>query len=248
VTEWAAIAAVLRKDLRSELRTRSALGTLLMFSFTMVVILALVLRPEGLGLTETLVAPEELASRIRAGQHILTSGSTEMRATLLSAVFWLVMYFSAMAGIPRTFVKEEELRTAAILRLTASPRAVFVGKLLFNLLLLLAMTVVVLPLFLLWFHPELKNWPAFLAHVFIGAIALGCGATILGAIVARAANGAYLMAVLGFGPLLPVLALSINGTAAAMHGTQRNELLPLVSYIVLTGLLSGGLFERVWSD
>ena len=122
------------------------------------------------------------------------------------------------------------------------------GKLLFNTGLIETVAFLSIPLFVLFFRPHIQNWPSFIGHVAVGTAAIAGTATILAAIVARASNRGYLMVILGFGPLLPVLALAINGTTAAFYGDQGNNLIPLVSYLVVMSLVSGALFEHVWRD
>jgi heme exporter protein B len=237
---WRETWAVFVKDARSEWRTKSAISTILMFALTTIVLVAFMVQTRGPGLTQWWVEEE--------GRMVLRTVETPNRAALLSALYWVILYFSAMAGLPRAFAKEEEMRTAAALRLTARPLAVLGGKLLFNLALLEAVALLVLPLFVLFFEPRVASWPLLLGHLVVGAAAMAGTATLLGAIVARAGNRGYLMLILGFGPLLPVLIFSINGTTAALHGDSGNNLLPLVSYLVMMAALSGALFDRVWSD
>ena len=243
---WDEVRAVFVKDVRSEWRTRSAVSTLLFFSVATMLLISITVETRGLGLTMGL--REDPAAAIARGETIFFTAHTAARARLLSALYWIILFFSAMAGLPRVFVKEEEMRTAPALRLAARPSAVFTGKLLFNLALMEGVTLLLLPLFLMLFEPRIASWPLFLAHLLIGAAALAGTSTILGAIVARAANRGYLMLVLGFGPLLPVLGFAILGTAAAMHGDTGNNLLGLVSYLGIMTVVSGWLFDRVWSD
>jgi len=82
----------------------------------------------------------------------------------------------------------------------------------------------------------------------VGAIGMSGSATILGAMVARAGGKTYLMLPLAFPILLPIVIVSISGTAAAMLGKPGNWLIFLVSYQVMMLTLSGMLFEKVWSD
>lgn len=243
---WSETLAVFLKDVRSEWRTKSALSTILMFALTSVTLLGFFVKLDGLGLTMGLVRDSEAA--IAEGQPILVSGHTFKRAQLLSAIYWIILYFSAMAGLPRVFVKEEEMRTAPALRLAARPLAVLGGKLLFNLILLETMTLVVLPPFILFFEPQVASWSLFIGHLLVGAAGMAGAATLLGAIVSRAGNRGYLMLVLGFGPLLPILILAINGTAAALYGNAGNNLVGLVSYLIMMAALSALLFDRVWAD
>jgi len=241
---WGEVWAVLVKDARSELRTKSALSSILLFSLTTLVLISFTVNLEGKGMTIDLTD-----AGLKAGVH------TALRAQLLSTLFWVILYFSAMAGLPRIFVKEEEMGTAAALRLAARPSAVLAGKLVFNLALLEFVSLTTLPLFLLFFRPQVHNWALLVGVVLVGSAAMAGTATLLGAIVARASNRGYLMLVLGFGPLLPVLAFAINGTTAAIYGPIGNNPPSAVSYLLVMGLyvavmvtVSGVLFERVWGD
>lgn len=245
---WAEVAAVFRKDLRSELRTRSAVGTILMFALTALVLIAFTVPTTGLGLTTKILPDGALQDAVRLGKPVLFTENTETRAALLASLYWVVLYFSAMTGLPRVFVKEEEMGTAALLRLTTRPSAVFTGKLLFNVVMLLVLTTLIVPLFALFYDPRVRDWPLFLGHVIVGAGAIAGAATMLGALVSRTNNRGYLMVVLGFGPLLPILILGINGTAAAISGDNGNNLAGLVSYWVMMTLVSGLLFDRVWVE
>jgi heme exporter protein B len=238
---WGEVFAVLAKDVRSEARTRSAVSTILMFAVVSAVVIAFHVVTTGLGLT---------MDYVREGESVALRpvGGTRARAVLLAAFYWIILFFTAMAGLPRVFVKEEEMRTVGALRLAARPSAVFAGKLLFNTLLLEGVNLALVPLFLLFFRPEVRHWPLLLGTLALGAAAMAGTATILGAIVSRAGNRAYLMVVLGFAPLLPILVLGIQGTAAALHPDYGNKALALVSYLVAMTTVSALLFERVWAE
>lgn len=251
---WSEVSAVLVKDVRSELRTRAALATILLFALVVLLIVALTVITEGFGLTRELLPADEMRQILQQpGAKAIdvtraTTGTSVTRASILSGLYWVILFFSAMAGLPRAFVKEEEMRTAPVLRLTARPSAVFAGKLLFNAALSLVVTAVLLLPFLFLFRPIVADWPSFLLHLPLGAVGMAGAATILGAMVARAGGKTYLMLPLSFPILLPVLTFAINGTAAAISGNEGNQLLPLVSYVVLMVTVSSFLFEMVWSE
>jgi len=226
---WSEARAVFLKDLRSELRTKAALSTILLFA---VVTLFIV----------NVTVPHNAPGMRQSGEDAPT------RTALLAALLWIIQFFSAMVGLPRTFVKEEEMRTASALRLTARPSAVLAGKMLFNGALVAAVAATLLPFFLILFTPRVQGWPAFLGYWFVGSLGMAGSATLLGAIVARAGGKTYLMLPLAFPILLPILVLSINGTTAAMRGEGGNQIIALVSYVVAMLTLSALLFEKVWSD
>lgn len=248
---WAEAWAVLVKDVRSEMRTRAAIATILLFAVVTLVTIALVTKFDGQGLTFG-VLKENYVELIRQDPkaeilQTLPQGSPT-RHVLLAALLWVILFFSAMAGLPRTFVKEEEMRTAPALRLAARPTAVFAGKLLFNAGLMLIVVAVVLPLYMIMLIPWVANWPLFLAYLVVGALGMAGSATIVGAMVARAGGRAYLMLPLAFPVLLPILVFAINGTTAASRGIAGNWMIPLVSYVVAMVAVSALLFDFVWSD
>src|ERR1043165_8127045 len=96
--------AVLRKDFRSELRSRYALNSLGMFVVITVAALAFALSSE---------------------RHLSLS--------VISALLWISMFFTAVTGLGRSFISEEERGTTLLLRLSVPPTPVYFGKLALNL-------------------------------------------------------------------------------------------------------------------
>ncbi len=248
---WGETWAVFLKDVRSEMRTPSAVATILLFGLVTLVTVSFLVRVEGQGLTE-LGLIENYVEVLQADPNARILGTvpegTPTRHAVLAGLLWIILFFSAMAGLPRTFLKEEEMRTAPALRLTALPSAVFAGKLLFNVGLMLTVVSVIFPLYLFMLHPWIKNWPLFVGYLVAGSLGMAGSTTIVGAMVARAGGRTYLMLPLAFPILLPILVFAINGTAAASRGIPGNYLIPLVSYVVAMVTLSALLFDYVWSD
>lgn len=186
---WASEAlAILDKDLRAEFRTKYALSAILLFAVT----------------TLTVVS-------FSIGQFVLTP-------EVLASLFWVVVFFSAMSGLARTFVHEEETGTAQALRLAAEPVVVYLGKLGFNITLLALVEAIIVPLFITMMGMRVGDWGLFVGLLAIGSVGLASTATIIAAIVARANVKGALFTVLSFPPLLPLLITSIRGTRLALEG------------------------------
>lgn len=217
--------AVLRKDLRIEFRTRYAYSALLMFAIT------------------TLVTVSFSVGGFMAGPEM-----TDIAAALL----WIILFFSAMAGLSRTFVQEEESGTVIALKMAAEPEPVYIGKYLFNVVLLFSLTVLVVPLFVVMLNLSVVLVGGFLATVFLGAMGLAGASTILAAIVAKAGAKGSLMTVLSFPILLPLLLGAISATRTALGGGQpgaiNTDLLMLLFYNGVTLAASLLLFEYVWNE
>jgi heme exporter protein B len=218
--------AVAAKDLRTEFRTRVALNALLLFAVT------------TLAAVSYTIGPYKIAAADRP--------------FLLSVLLWIVILFAALAGLDRTFVKEEESHTAALLRLAARPHAVWLGKLLFNLGLLAVLMLVLVPLFAILMNlPVVLGWGWLAAVMMAGGFALAVTTTVIAAVIAQAMTRGALFAVLSLPLLLPLLVFAIQGTAAVSRGDLELVRQSLQAMISLGGILtvvSAFLFPVVWSD
>ena len=214
-----AVWAIVRKECRSEWRTRYGLNAALLFAVT--------------GLASTSFAVGRLGDR----------------PDVLAALLWIVLLFAALASLSHAFVREVEGHTMALLRLVASPTAIAIGKLLFNLLFLVVIEVVTVPLFLVLMGAAPPRWPAFLGVLALGSLALGAGATLVAAIVAQTRGRGALFAGVSFPLLLPVLAAAVSGTRAQWSGASvAAELRLLAAYAVALLAASLLLYDHLWED
>ncbi|MEW6412237.1 MAG: heme exporter protein CcmB [Candidatus Zixiibacteriota bacterium] len=214
--------AVFAKDIRLELRTRYALNAILMFGITTLAVVSFSLGQSGL-------SPK-----------------------LLAALFWVIMFFSAMSGLAQVFIREEETGTALALKLTADPDCIYIGKLVFNFVLLSTMTAIVTPLFFVFTDAPVDNLPWFLAVLALGVVGL-CGATTLVAsIIAKASVKGALFSVLSFPILMPLLISLVSATQKTLEnapfGEFSAELQFLVAYAVVMVTASIMLFKFVWQE
>jgi heme exporter protein B len=220
---WAHNAAwLLAKDLKSEFRTRYALNAILMFALA----------------TSAVIS--------------FSMGILSLDTRAISSLFWLVVLFSSMSGLAQVFVKEEESRTVNMLRLIAAADTVLLGKLLFNLTLLLILEVIIVPLFVIWLNVPVANLPLFLLVLLLGSLGLVCATTIIAAIISKAHVRGALFAVLSFPLLLPLLVAAIDGTRLSLDGETLSagwgDLRLLVSYLVVMFTASILLFDLVWNE
>lgn len=214
--------AVYAKDLRLELRNRYALNAILMFAITTLTVVSFSLGQSGL-------SPK-----------------------LLAALFWIVVFFSAMSGLAQVFIREEESGTALALRLLADPDPVFIGKLLFNFNLLALMTLIVTPLFFIFTDAPAEHALTFIPVLALGVIGLSGATTLVAAIIARATVKGALFAVLSFPILMPLLMALVGATETVFDGgglaAVSSELQFLTAYSVVMITASIMLFKFVWQD
>ena len=212
--------AVLAKDARCELRSKQALSAVLLFGVTSTVAVSFTLGAMGVG------------------------------GAVSSTLLWVVIYFSAMAGLGRSFTHEEETQTAVLLRLAVPAESVYLGKLAFNFLTLIALELVTVPLFVVLMDCHIARLGVFIAMLLLGNLALSAGATTAAAMVSRAASKGALFAGISFPLLAPALGIAIAGTNAAMstHVSAASDMRVLAYYcgIVITASLM--LFRYIWEE
>jgi heme exporter protein B len=214
--------AVYQKDLRLELRSKYAVNAIFMFAVTTLAMVS------------------------------FSVGQSNLAPNLLAALYWIVLFFSAMAGLAQVFVREEESGTALALRLSAHPTAVFLGKLLFNFTLLVFLTVLITPMFFIFTDATAGN-PYLLALVVaLGVVGLCGSTTLVAAIIARTAVRGALFAVLSFPILVFLLLLLVSASTRVFAGDGFGGILPelqgLLAYDVVMITASFMLFRFVWQE
>ena len=222
ISSWTAEAsAIFRKEWRLELRTRYALNTVGLFAITTLVVVSISLGPVG---------------------------ASEEARPFLPVLLWLILLFAASAGLPRTFVHEEEIGTAIALRLSARPSSLFCGKALYNLTLIFALELLITPLFVAMLELPVTAPLELFLTLLLGGYGLAVGSTLVAAMVAQARARAPLFAVVAFPILLPLLKFAIEATVGAVSNEPTEALLSLIfsfdAMLTIGGLM---LFPAIWN-
>ena len=222
ISIWTAEAgAIFGKDWRSELRTRYALNTVGLFAFTTLVVVSLSLGPVG---------------------------ASEEARPFLPVLLWLILLFAASAGLPRTFVHEEEVGTAVALRLTARPSSLFCGKALYNLTLILALELLITPLYVAMLQMPVVSAFELVLTLALGGYGLAVGSTLIAAMVAQARARGPLFAVLAFPILLPLLKFAVQATIGVVLDEPTEGVLTLIlMYDATLTVASLMLFPAIWN-
>lgn len=169
------------------------------------------------------------------------------------SLFWVVMFFSIMSGLSRIFISEEEKGTSLILSLISLPDNIFIGKLIFNVILIFFINFIVLILFLFFFDSFIiKNYFLFVISLILGNIGIASTSTIIAAIISKASYKSNLYTILSFPLLLPLIMILIELTKQSIDGNaiidNYAELGILFSYLVIIITASILLFEFIWKD
>ena len=215
----AAVWAVLRKECRSEWRTRYGLNAALLFAVA--------------SLTAVSMASGRLADR----------------TDIMAGLFWIVLLFATLTSMSHAFVREVEGHTMLLLRLVASPTEIATGKLLFNLLFLGVVELVLVPLFMILMDAPPPHWGSFLAVLALGTVSLAASSTLVSAVIAQTRGRGALFAGISLPLLLPVLAAAVVGTREMWgdHSVASSVRL-LGAYAVALLAASLLLYDHLWED
>lgn len=204
-----AAAVILRKEIRAEMRTRELLQTTITFVVIIVVLFSFAFEPTA-------------AEARRYGPGLL----------------WIALLFASSLMLNPSFAKEQTNDTIYALRLApVSPFAIYLGKLLANLLFLFITEAILLPVFGLLYNVNL--WPVLGRLVLIlvlGAFGIAVTGTVFSAVATQARMREVLLPLLLLPVLVPLLIAAVEATAALFSDApalDRTWLAVLVAFDVV---------------
>jgi heme exporter protein B len=217
---------VFRKDLTVEVRTRETLATTLFFALSAVIVFAVALVKDG-----------------------------RVVADAASGILWVAIAFAGTLTLGRTFERERYTDTLRALLLAPAPRAaIYVGKLLAVLAVLLLVEAMLVPLVALLFDAALLQRPALLLALLItGTIGFASVGTLFAAMLVRARSRDVLLPVLLYPITIPVIIAGVRGTAALAQPVPDEPmatfwLMLLVSFDTVFVTLALWTFDPLMTD
>ncbi|MEE9565092.1 MAG: heme exporter protein CcmB, partial [Candidatus Hydrothermarchaeaceae archaeon] len=176
------ILTIVKKDLRIEFRTKHTINSMLLFA----------------GIT-LLVFSYVVGIYVKSVPDIGP------------AILWLILIFTGMIGLSRAFVREKELGTLEGLKLSpVSPEEILTGKIIYNFILMLIVTVIVFPLFIVFLNFPIKGSVALaLLILTLGNLGFVIVGSAISVIVMNARARELLLPVILFPVLFPIILASV---------------------------------------
>ncbi len=215
------VVAIIAKDIAAELRTREMLSSMGVFSILVIIVFSFAL---------------ELTER----QIVLTA---------TPGALWVTIVFAGMLGLNRSLAVELDKGCLDGLLLTPVDRsAIFFGKALGNALFMLAVEVVILPLFVVFFNvPLIQPWVVLI--VVLGTLGFAGVGTLLSSMAVNTRAREVMLPILLFPVAIPELIAAVKATAGAMAGLPMLEwqhwLSLLIVFDVIVVTVSFMVFEYV---
>lgn len=186
---------IVRKDLLLESRSRERSIVMLTFAALVAVVFAFALDPS-----------------VRA-------------QGIAGAMIWVTVLFAGMLGLGRSFALEREQDALSGLLLTPVSRgALFIGKFVANLTLLLGVILVVFPVYALFFPIAFAgSWLALVAVAVLASIGFMLLGTLFSAVAAHTRLGETLLPILLLPLLIPVVIFAAGATQRLLVGRPVAE-------------------------
>ncbi len=184
-----AVSAITWKDIRAELRTKEILSSVIVFALLSVIIF-------------------NFAFELRV---------PDMKM-VVPGIVWVAISFAGTLGLNRAFAIEQDRGSLAGLLLAPIDRsAIYLGKLLSNLLFMLIVEAVLLPLVMIFFNLSLLTGPHLLV-IFLGTFGFAAVGTLFSAMAVNTRAREVLLPILLFPVLVPVLVSGVNMTGGLLDG------------------------------
>ncbi|MEP7277975.1 MAG: heme exporter protein CcmB [Bacteroidota bacterium] len=172
-------------------------------------------------------------------------------AGVWNGLFWMIQLFVCVNAVAKSFLAETRGRMLYFYSI-AGGRQFIIAKLIFNVLLMVIMTLTSWLLFAAFLgNPVIRALP-FLGITILGGTSLSLVFTFLSAIAARAQQNAALMAIMGFPLIIPQLMLLMRISGIVFSDVIQGGLLQMI--VLLAGLdilviaLAIVLFPFLWKD
>jgi len=173
-------------------------------------------------------------------------------ANIWNGLFWVIQLFVCINTVAKSFLQESKGRMLYFYSV-ASPVEFIISKLLYNIILMIVMSIISLALFFIFLNNPVSNSLRFIGIVILGGASISMVFTLMSAIAGKAQQNAALIAILGFPVILPQLLLLMKLSKAAFAEVfKEGAVLQLASLIIgldaLVVVLAIILFPYLWKE
>lgn len=222
-SSWASeIRAVVGKEVRAELRNRSATYTAFMLSVVTVFTMAF-------GFYGRTISPPGAAGML-----------------------WAALIFAGVGTLIRAFVSEDEQGTGDLLRMWAQPHAVYWGKALYAFVQMAATSLLITLLFFVLTSVSPSHLGLLVLTLCGGAIGLAGVVTLVSALISRGGNRTTIGSVVAVPLIVPLVALGVTAVRASIDGAFLGKgfetCLGVWGYSVAITAVAPYVFAVIWRE
>jgi heme exporter protein B len=211
---------IVRKDLRTELRSRELVSAMLVFTLLSVLIFSFALELDRL-----------------------------IREEIVGGVLWVTMVFTSILGLNRSLASElEQGALDAILLAPIDRTAIYFGKMVGNFLFTLVVGLLLLPIMSVLYNLNLIDY-RMVATVFLGVLGLSAVGTLLATMTVQTRSRETLLPIAMLPVTLPILLIGVRAYKGVITGEfDFGWIASLIVIDTLYITIGALLFEYVIED
>ena len=221
---WPEIKYLFQKEVTLEWRQKYAFNGLLLFTVSTIFIIYL---------------------------SLSVKNQSSLQAPLWNAIFWVVILFSAINAVAKSFLQESAGRQLYYYT-AVHPVSLIIAKMTYNSLLMLVLALIATVAYGTVLGYPVSNTAMFLCALVLASVGISSVLTMMSAIASKAGNNTVLMAILSMPLLIPILLLSIKTVRNAIDGIvwseTYDELITLFAVDAIGVALGYILFPFLWKN
>ena len=175
----------------------------------------------------------------------------QIRPQVWNTLFWIIVLFTSVNAITKSFIQESGKRELYYYTL-ANPIAILLSKILYNIFLLLLLSILSFAAFAFIAENPVTDIVQFMTALFLGSVGFSIAFTFISAIAAKATNSATLMAILSFPVVIPILMTLIKLSGSALGFLQDTaiwkDIMTLLAIDLILLAMTFILFPFLWRD
>ena len=201
---YKAMMAVVWKDLTAEIRSREVFSAMLVFALLVVLIF-------------------NFALDLEAGT----------RASITSGVLWVTFTFAGTLGLNRSMAQEKDRGCMdGLLMAPVDRSAIYMGKVIGNLVFMFAVEIVVIPVFSVLYNVNLINFGLILV-VLLGSVGYIAVGTLLASMAVQTRTRDMLLPILLFPVVIPLIVAAVKASAGFIQSLPLNEITPWLNLLIV---------------
>jgi heme exporter protein B len=201
---YKAMMAVVWKDLTAEIRSREVFSAMLVFALLVVLIF-------------------NFALDLEAGT----------RASITSGVLWVTFTFAGTLGLNRSMAQEKDRGCMdGLLMAPVDRSAIYMGKVIGNLVFMFAVEIVVIPVFSVLYNVNLINLGLILV-VLLGSVGYIAVGTLLASMAVQTRTRDMLLPILLFPVVIPLIVAAVKASAGFIQSLPMTEISPWLNLLIV---------------
>jgi heme exporter protein B len=201
---YKAMMAVVWKDLTAEIRSREVFSAMLVFALLVVLIF-------------------NFALELEAGT----------RASITSGVLWVTFTFAGTLGLNRSMAQEKDRGCMdGLLMAPVDRSAIYMGKVIGNLVFMFAVEIVVIPVFSVLYNVNLINLGLILV-VLLGSVGYIAVGTLLASMAVQTRTRDMLLPILLFPVVIPLIVAAVKASAGFIQSLPMTEISPWLNLLIV---------------